>query len=124
MKLTKDWCVEVLGPGVDPSKAGIYHWQIEGGGTYIGKYTSIRRPREEYRRNVQRILDCRRSHHPHGNFRRIHHALAEAVRAGRRITLTILINAEQADLNRLEQEFILSERPTLNGGAKNDPNSN
>ena len=28
--------MEVLGPGVDPSKAGIYHWQIEGGGTYIG----------------------------------------------------------------------------------------
>jgi hypothetical protein len=115
MKLSKGWCMEVLGPAVDPRKAGLYHWHIEDGGTYIGKYTSVRRPRKEYRRNVQRILDQRLSHHPDGKFRRIHHALADAVKAGKRITLTILINGDPADLNCLEQEFIRSERPSLNG---------
>jgi hypothetical protein len=37
-----------------------------------------------------------RSHHPHGNFRNVHHALAEAVKDRQQITLTILANAEQA----------------------------
>jgi hypothetical protein len=104
--LAKDWYEFVISPGVDCSKPGVYRWQIEGAGVYVGKYTRIRRPTKEYRRNVARILKALPSHHPDGRFRRVQHALAEAVKAGRRITLTILVNAEPLDLNRREQEFI------------------
>jgi hypothetical protein len=115
MMLAKDWCAVVIASGVDCLKPGIYRWEIEGAGVYIGKYTRIRRPTKEYRRNVVRILKRLPSHHPDGRFRRVHHALAEAVKEGRRITLTILANAEPADLNRREQEFIRSEGANLNG---------
>jgi hypothetical protein len=66
---------------------------------------------------VARILKGLSSHHPDGRFRRIHHALAHAVKSGKRPTLTILVNADPADLNCLEQEFIRSERRSLNGPA-------
>jgi hypothetical protein len=117
MTLSKDWCSLVVASGVDCTKPGIYRWEIEGGGIYIGKYTNIRRPTKEYRRNVVRILKQLPSHHPNGRFRRIHHALAAAVTEGRRITLTILANSELGDLNRREQEFIRSEGANLNGPA-------
>jgi hypothetical protein len=115
MMLAKDWCEFVISPGVDCSKPGVYRWLIEGAGVYVWKYTRIRRPTKEYRRNVARILKALPSHHPDGRFRRVHHALAEAVKARRRITLTILANAEPLDLNRREQEFIRSENANLNG---------
>jgi hypothetical protein len=121
MRLAKDWCAEVVNPCVDPDKAGLYHWHIEDGGTYIGKYTRHRRPRKEYRQNVQRILDGHPLHHPDGKFRRIHHALANAVRGGKRITLTFLVNVDPADLSRREQELILAERPSLNGPLLSTP---
>jgi hypothetical protein len=48
------------------------------------------------------------------SFRRIHRELAEAVRQGRRVTLTILENPPEGELGRREQELI-RERGTLNG---------
>jgi hypothetical protein len=120
MMLPKEWCTVIVCPGVDCAKPGIYRWEIQGAGTespgiYIGKYTRVSRPTQEYRRNVDRILKNKPSHHRNGLFRRIHHALADAVRDGSQITLTILANAEGADLNRVEREFIHSERANLNG---------
>lgn len=115
MMFAKDWCAVVIAPSVDCSKPGIYRWEIEGAGVYIGKYTRIRRPTKEYRRNVVRRLKGLPSHHRNGRFRHGHPALAEAVKEGRRITLTILANAEPADLHRREQEFIRSEGANLNG---------
>lgn len=113
--LPKEWCTTVVNPGVDCTKPGIYRWDIEGAGVYIGKYTRIRRPTKEYRGNVIRILKNLQSHHASGLFRRIHYALAEAVKDGRRITLTILANAEGTEQNRLEQALIHSENANLNG---------
>src|SRR5665213_3240216 len=104
--LTSDWCKVVVAENVDCSRPGIYRWQIDGTGVYIGKYTHIRRPTKEYRRNVIRILKQLPSHHPDGRFRRIHHALADAVKDGRCITLTILANARPDELNRVEQSYI------------------
>jgi hypothetical protein len=109
-------------PCVDLTRSGIYRWVIEGAmpdgsdGIYIGKYSRIRRPTKEYRRNVARIQKGLESHHKSGKFRRVHHALADAIRDGRRITLTILANANRGDdLNQCEQAFIRSERANLNG---------
>ncbi len=119
--LSDDWCAMVIREGVDLAKPGIYRWEIQGAvvgnenGIDIGKYTRSSRPRHEYRRNVARILNGVDSHHKNGKFRRIHDALADAVRERRQITLTILANAEPADLNSLEQAFIKSERANLNG---------
>jgi hypothetical protein len=80
--------------------------------------TRIRRPTKEYRRNVLRILAGLLSHHKNGQFRRVHHAMADAVREGRHIRLTILANADPADINKTERAFILSECANLNGAAE------
>ncbi|HME27141.1 MAG TPA: hypothetical protein VKI44_38440 [Acetobacteraceae bacterium] len=119
--LTGHWCKVIEEPNVDCSKPGIYRWRIEEAGTYIGKYTKIRRPKKEYRRNVARILKGLRSHHPNGKFRRIHHALADAVRDGRCITLTIVTNCTRSELNQVEQDFIRREQPNLNASPGRRP---
>ena len=119
-----DWCTTVICSGVDLAKPGIYQWEIDGAGIYIGKYTSPRRPTKEYKRNVVRLLTGKLSHHVGGKFRRVHEELAKAVQEGRRITLTILANAERLDLNRLEQEFIRLRKANLNGPMRQMPDVN
>ncbi len=111
----EEWCKVVVCPGVDCTKPGIYRWEIEMAGVYIGKYSNISRPTQEYRRNVVRILNNQRSHHANGLFRRVHHALAKAVKDGSQITLTILANAKGIEQNCLERSFIRSENANLNG---------
>jgi hypothetical protein len=85
-----------------------YIWTIEDAGVYVGKYKNIHRPRREYRRNVERLLSGEpyRKNKP-DKFRRIHHALANAVREGKRLTLTILENPLPENLNARERELIL-----------------
>ena len=121
MMLPSEWCSPIITPGVDLTKPGIYKWEIAGVGVYIGKYTRSSRPTREYRRNVERILAKQLSHHKNGEFRRIHHALAQAVREGTPVTLTILANGEKEDLNRIERDFIISEKANLNGRAPQPP---
>jgi hypothetical protein len=114
------WFRYVVTDGVDISAPGIYQWQIEGSGTYIGKFKQIGRPTKEYGRNVLNILrqlPYRRGNH--GGFRRIHIELEKAHREKRQITLTILENVHADDINQREQALI-RERGTLNepqGGA-------
>jgi hypothetical protein len=50
------WFDFVVADGVDRNQPGIYEWNIEGVGIYIGKYNSIRRPMREYVLNVERVL--------------------------------------------------------------------
>ena len=117
--LTSDWCTSVIVPeiadGVDRSNPGIYQWTIEGAGIYIGKYSNIRRPLKEYQRNVKRLLNGLhyRKGKPDG-FRHIHHALAEAVRGKRKITLTILENQPKEKLTQREKDLIREIKPNLN----------
>lgn len=113
--LPPDWYCEVVADGVCNKKPGIYRWEIEGAGVYIGRYTKIGRPRHEYRRNVERILRKEPSHHRDGKFRCVHRALAAAVNEKRCRILTILANAEPCDLNRDEQKDIRSERANPDG---------
>jgi hypothetical protein len=114
ISLPRDWYICVVADGVDKKKPGIYEWRIEGVGTYIGKFTRIRRPTKEYGRNVMNLLN--EKPYRRGNkdgFRRIHRALERAHREGREIRLTILENVDKPVLNRSEHELI-KERGSLN----------
>jgi hypothetical protein len=117
--LPAEWFDYVRADHINEAKPGIYEWRIEGTGVYIGKYTWISRPTKEYAKNVLRILNGLpyRPKNPNG-FRRIHRALVQAHREGRKITLTILENVEPSNLNQREHELI-AERGTLNGQISN-----
>lgn len=113
------WYCEVVVQSVDPALPGIYEWRIEGSGCYIGQYTHVRRPRREYGLNVGRILTRRpyRTGKP-GGFRGIHIQLADAVKAGHCITLTLLENQPmKADRNRRERELIAQRRAEAEAGG-------
>ncbi len=59
LRLPKDWYEFVVVDGVDEAHPSIYEWNIDGGGTYIGKYTHISRPVKEYGRNIYNLLNGR-----------------------------------------------------------------
>lgn len=106
--LPRGWFEELLVEGVDPSQPGIYEWRIEGVGVYIGQYTSASRPRREYSRNLANIFAERpyRKGKP-DKFRTVHKELAQAVREGRHITLSLIENvADKANRNIRERELI------------------
>ena len=114
-----DWFTEIIAEAVDPEQPGLYEWRIGGVGVYVGKYRWSSRPRREYANNVAKLLGGRpyRKSKP-GAFRRIHVELAEAVRAGRKITLTLLENVTDPALrHRREQELIEERRiEAIRGG--------
>jgi hypothetical protein len=114
--LPEPWFEYSVADGVDERKPGIYQWTIEGVGSYIGKYSHIDRPKKQYGRNVENKINVRpyRRSNEEG-FRRIHEALAEAVKKNRKIQLRILQNADPVELNACEQAFIRQLRPELNG---------
>jgi hypothetical protein len=45
--LPAGWYDYSVGAGVNEEKPGIYEWQIEGVGSYIGKYGRIQRPTKD-----------------------------------------------------------------------------
>jgi hypothetical protein len=112
--LPKGWYELKINPGVDEHLPGIYEWEIEGIGSYIGKYTRISRPKKRYGRNVSRILNDE-PYWPskRDGFRLIHRVLAKAYSDGLRITLTILENVAPSKINGRESELI-AERGKLN----------
>jgi hypothetical protein len=124
--LPEGWCDYVLLDGVTEEKSGIYEWYIDDVGSYIGKYKKIKRPRKEYKRNVQRILNGMpyRLSRPN-RFRRIHRELEKAWRDGRKITLTILENVENDIERHIRERELIVERGILNdppfGGQVRSP---
>jgi hypothetical protein len=114
----------VICDGVDETKPLLYQWEIHDAQTgqllarYIGKAVrGGRRPLRHYARNVRRLIAQLpyRKNNPNG-FRRVHHALAEAVTAGNRITLTLLRNVgPNEDINDAERTAIHASNCTLNG---------
>lgn len=125
-KLPPGWYKEIVIVGVDPERPGIYEWRIEGVGVYIGQYGRARRPRSEYKNNVSNILSGRpyRKGKPDG-FRAIHRELAEAVRRGYHVTLTLLENvADKSSRNRRERELIADRRKEEDEGGLPVLNSN
>ncbi|MGE0684641.1 MAG: hypothetical protein AB7P69_27505 [Candidatus Binatia bacterium] len=104
----------VVVDGVDLTRPGIYEWEIEGVGIYIGKYKRISRPQRAYARSVANLLANRPYRKSRQDrFRGIHHALADAVRQKRNVKLTILENPPAWKINSRELELI-AERGTLN----------
>lgn len=92
----------------------IYMWEIHSiSGDLVGRYVGkakggARRPRTHYGRNVRNILAGKpyRKGKPL-QFRRVHVALADAVRAGHRVTLRLLCNvADCEDIDAVEQAHI------------------
>ena len=86
-------------------------WEIHAeNGSIVGRYvgqakSGASRPLNHYSRNVANILADKayRKGNPTG-FRRIHHALAQAERAGLQITLQFLCNvAPHENINDVEQ---------------------
>jgi hypothetical protein len=102
-------------PGIDQSKALIYMWEIMSAdqstliGRYIGKSSRGEgRPMNHYKRNVANLLAGKpyRKDNPDG-FRRIHHALADAVIEKHSVRLSFIANASDGDdLSRLERKYI------------------
>lgn len=116
--LPQNWYTLIIGDGVDPNLPGIYRWDIEGAGVYVGKFTHRSRPFLEYERNVAKMISGRpyRPQKPNA-FRRIHRELHAAHVAGRQITLTIVENCSVSSLTARERELIV-EVGTLNGREK------
>jgi hypothetical protein len=112
--LPEDWYTFVVAEGVDTKQPGLYEWHIEGVGSYIGKYKSIDRPKKQYSRNVQNLLDGKPYRKSYAAFRRIHHELAEAHKSEKKITLTILENCSPEEINAREL-LLIKERGRLNG---------
>lgn len=98
----------------NPELPGIYIWQIEDIGCYVGKYTSKRRPLMHYARNVSRLLNNQpyRKNNPNG-WRYVHVKLAEALQEGKRIRLIFFENVPIESLSSREKELII-ERGDLN----------
>ena len=114
---------EVRG-NVDPSQPLIYLWEIIGPDgevccRYVGKASrGAARPRTQYRRNVNNILAGRpyRKGKP-DQFRAIHRRMAEAVRVGETMRLTLVCNVPLGqDINHLER-FWQSHYGAVNGYA-------
>jgi hypothetical protein len=122
--LSDTWCEYFVCRNVDTKSPGIYEWKIDGAGSYIGQFGSIRRPTMHYRRNVVRLMngEAYRKGKPAG-FRRIHLELEKAIRENRRIELHILENVKADKINARELELIKT-RGTLNGTVENFQISN
>jgi hypothetical protein len=86
---------------------GIYAWDIEGVGVYVGKFTRANRPLGEYDKNTSRLLRgiAYRPAKPDG-FRRVHRALAGAVQQGRSVQLSIVENCQKHVLDERERIWI------------------
>ena len=116
MAYPHNWFVRRDVEGFDPIRPGLYIWEIEGAGRYVGRYTHLSRPLKEYSRNVHRLRTgvSYRPAKPNG-FRRIHRALAAAADEGRAVTLHLVANCGREELSDRERRMIAEVRPELNG---------
>ena len=104
--------VEIEG-SADPAQPLIYLWEIldqdgEVCCRYVGKASrGAYRPRTQYRRNVNNILQGRpyRKSKPE-EFRAIHRRMAEAVRCGHALRLSFICNVMPAEnINLVERKW-------------------
>ena len=114
----------VVSDNVDVKSSLIYMWKIHDFsgavvGCYVGKSKDgEKRPREHYKRNVDKLLDelPYRAGNPHG-YRRVHHALAQATRSGHIISVTYLCNVQShEDINQVEMHYIRQYRCDVGDG--------
>ncbi len=109
---------------VDPSRPLIYLWEIFGPDgsvccRYVGKASrGASRPRTQYRRNVNNILRDRpyRKGKP-DQFRAIHRRMAQAVRAGETMRLTLVCNVGEHEDSNERERFWQQRYGAANGHA-------
>lgn len=97
---------------VDRTAPLIYMWEIydllgQIVGRYIGKANGgDQRPTKHYARNVDRLMQ-KLPYRSGKNYRRVHYALSDAVRAGHSICLTYLCNVpDTVDIFKVEARYI------------------
>jgi hypothetical protein len=101
---------DIVDTPVDRNAQLLYLWEIfdhDGDRVYhyVGKSKNAERPLTNYKQNVENLLAGRpyREENPDG-FREVHHKMAEAVKLGHRIVLTLLRNVPP------EEDFFEAER--------------
>lgn len=102
--------------GFDRTQPGLYVWEIDGAGLYVGRYSKISRPLRHYARIVYRLRNDLeyRPQNPNG-FRRIHYALVAAIDQNRAIKLHLWANCAKDELAQAERALIEELSPELNG---------
>jgi hypothetical protein len=114
-QLPENWFKLDVAPGVHLNQPGIYVWEIEGAGRYVGKYTRIERPAKRYGWNVRRILN----EQPHdkskpNGFRHIHTVLARGHSEGKRIILHITENVSDPKTRHEREAKLIAKYGNLN----------
>jgi hypothetical protein len=115
-ELPEDWFHLDVAPGVHLNQPGIYIWEIEDFGKYIGEYTRIKRPTKRYAWKVRRIIN-EQPHHDKSNpigFGHIHSALAKAHLQGKKIVLHVAENASDPKERHAKQAKLIAKCGNLN----------
>jgi hypothetical protein len=114
MELAEDWFREDSPSGIDRQRPGIYLWQIEDVGIYVGHAARLDAVALRYATNILDKLNGRPYHNKPRNFRRVHDELAKAVLERRKIVLTLLENvASKSDRQIRKKELIAQRREVL-----------
>lgn len=99
-------------PGVNVTEPLIYMWEIaDSSGQVIGRYVGKAnggetRPRQHYSRNVEKLL-AGRPYKKDKEYRRVHFALADAVKAKHNISLHYLCNvSDDENIFKVESQYI------------------
>lgn len=111
IKLRDGWYTLAELDAADLDVAGIYQWEIEGVGIYVGKALKLGKRIRAYPNNVRRMIQ---GLHWHGDaskeYRRVHHALREAYEAGNSVAVRILERCDPAERKKREDEWIARRR--------------
>jgi len=115
-----DFYAQILGASFDLNAPGIYQWEIEGVGIYVGKALKLRSRIRAYPNNVRRMVAGLHWHgDPSKEFRPIHKHLREAHDNGTKVIVKVLENCHRDTRAEREQHWI-SQRLVeyRNGGPR------
>ena len=115
-ELPEGWFDLDVAPGVHLNQPGIYIWEIEDVGKYIGEYTRIKRPTKRYAWKVRQIVNEQPQHdelNPIG-FGHIHKALAKAHLQGNKIVLHVAENVPDPKERHSRQAKLIAKCGNLN----------
>jgi hypothetical protein len=108
------WYQVAIPEDIDLGLPGIYQWDIEGVGTYIGQSKNLRKRLWEYPNNLRKLAQGKpyRKSKPDA-WRHIHLKLHDARTRGVGVTVTVIENCPLDELNERERHWI-GLRGTLN----------
>ena len=124
-KLRPDWYLQPDEVDFNLDQSGVYEWQIDGVGIYVGKAKNLRRRLREYPNNVRRMLDGLAWHgDPNKKYRLIHEALRRAYDAGTSVRVVVLETCEPSARAKLERWWIEKRCEEHQAGGQEVLNSN